>query len=341
MMDQQPARPGEQPTSDDWPLASASPASPADQQPAAGETSHQSPALRRWLSDRRLLVAGGVGVVVLLLVVGILSLDQGAQPTMLGGGGQRAIMLVIPAFLAGLLSFLSPCTLPVLPAYFAFTFQANRKSIVLMSVAFFFGLATTLSLLGAAFTALGSLVQAHRETLTVGGGVLIILFGVISLLGKGFAGPQVKERPVTIETGTYFYGATFALGWTACLGPILGALFTLLASQGIAIVQGVILSFIYALGLGMPLILIATFFSQLGSGSRFWKLMRGRGFEVRAGPWTLYLHTTSLISGILLIIVGVLLATNSLTTLTSQAQAHPFFHWLEDLYFALSSRFHL
>ncbi|NJN65833.1 MAG: cytochrome c biogenesis protein CcdA [Chloroflexaceae bacterium] len=316
------------------------PPTATSEQSAAGETPHQSPVLRRWHSDRRWLIAGGVGL-VLLLVVGILSLDQGAQPTMPGGGGQRAIMLVIPAFLAGLLSFLSPCTLPVLPAYFAFTFQASKKSIVLMSVAFFLGLATTLSLLGAAFTALGSLVQSHRETLMVGGGVLIILFGFISFFGKGFAGPQMKERPVASVAGSYLYGATFALGWTACLGPILGALFTLLASQGIAIVQGVILSFVYALGLGMPLMLIATFFSQLGSGSRFWKLMRGKGFEVRVGPWTLYLHTTSMMSGVLLIIIGVLLATNSLTALTSQAQANPFFHWLEDVYFTLSTKFRL
>lgn len=291
-------------------------------------------------TDRRMLIAGGVVGALLLFIIVVLSLDSGQDVATMTGRTISPLMALF-ALLAGLLSFLSPCTLPILPAYFAFTFQANRKSIVLMTIAFFMGLATTMTVMGAGFTAVGSLLAGSKQALTFWGGLLVIGFGIMSLLGKGFAGPQVKERPVASITGSYFYGATFAVGWTACNGPLLGALYTMLAAQGVAILQGAVLSFVYALGLGLPLILLATFFSRLGSGSRFWKVLRGKGFEVQVGPWSLYLHTTSIVSGVLLIIMGALLASGQLSAITSAAQDNPFFQWVEDLYFDLSMRFNL
>ena len=79
---------------------------------------------------------------------------------------------------------------------------------------------------------------------------------------------------------------------------------------------------------GLPLILLATFFSRLGTGSRFWQIVRGRGFEVRVGPWTLYLHTTSIASGVLLILMGTLLATGHLTWISERAQSSAFSQWV-------------
>lgn len=287
--------------------------------------------------DRRLIISGGVALALLALVVVLLSLKpgSGAQP------GASVVGLALPVFLAGVLSFLSPCTLPILPAYFAFTFQANRTSIVLTTIAFFLGLATTMTILGASATALSGLVFQNKDALTFWGGIIVIGFGIMSLLGKGFAGPQVRERPVASVAGSYLYGATFALGWTACIGPILGALLTLLAAQGVAILQGAVLSFIYALGLGMPLILMATFFSRLGSGSRVWKIVRGKGFEVQLGPWTLFLHTTSIASGVLLIAMGVLLASGQLAALGSLAQNNPLGQWVDELQFKLAEWFEI
>lgn len=287
--------------------------------------------------NRRMFIFGGMALLLLVLVVGILSIQTSAGT----GSGASVVGLALPVFLAGVLSFLSPCTLPILPAYFAFTFQANRTSIVMMSVAFFLGLATTMTILGASATALSGLIFQNKDALTFWGGVIVIGFGIMSLLGKGFAGPQVKERPVASVAGSYLYGATFALGWTACIGPILGALLTLLAAQGVAILQGAVLSFIYALGLGMPLILMATFFSRLGSGSRFWKIVRGKGFELQVGPWTLYLHTTSIASGVLLIAMGLLLASGQLTALGSVAQGNPISQWIDELQFKLAEWFGL
>jgi cytochrome c-type biogenesis protein len=272
-----------------------------------------------------ILAALAVGALAILALGG--SDAQAISPT-----GGSVLVLAPAAFLAGVVSFLSPCTLPILPAYFAFTFQARRDRVVLMTVAFFLGLATTMVVLGASATVLSQLVFRHLEAITTIGGLIVIGFGIMSLLGKGFTGAQMFDRPTASVTGSYLYGATFALGWTACVGPILGALLTLLlATQGLAILQGAILAFVYALGLGTPLIVVAAFFSRLGSGSRFWRIMRGRGFEVDLGFTTLYLHTTSVISGLLLIGVGLLLATGQLTVLSQWSQSTPLGQWTVSL----------
>ena len=91
------------------------------------------------------------------------------------------------------------------------------------------------------------------------------------------------------------------------------------------------LAFIYALGLGMPLIVTATFFSQLGNGSRVWRTLRGRGFTVVLGKTTLYLHTTSIISGALLITMGVLLATGQLAALSQWSVQTSVTQWVLNL----------
>ena len=284
--------------------------------------------LERTFPYRGLLI--GLGIALALGVVALLSLRSAAAGLTPAGGGS-VLVLAPAAFLAGIFSFLSPCTLPILPAYFAFTFQARRERVVLMTIAFFLGLATTMVVLGASATALSQVLFSHLGAITTVGGLIVVAFGLMSILGKGFTGAKLLDRPTASVAGSYLYGATFALGWTACVGPILGALLTLLATQGVAIVQGALLAFIYALGLGMPLIIMATFFSRLGKGSRFWTLMRGRGVEVNLGFTTLHLHTTSIASGALLVIVGVLLATGQLTLLSQWSQQTSMGQWAVDL----------
>jgi cytochrome c-type biogenesis protein len=245
-----------------------------------------------------------------------------------------------------MLSFLSPCTLPILPAYFAYTFGTqggssdgsggNRSAAAVLrtSVAFFLGLATTLSLVGAGATALGGLLFQHLEAVTLVGGLVVIAFGVMSALGKGFSGVKVTARPAASAAGSYLYGATFAVGWSTCIGPILGALLTLLATGGLAAAQGALLAFVYALGLGAPMIAIALFFTRLGTGTAFWRVARGRGFEVHVprlgafGGTTLYLHTAGILSGALMVVLGVMIATGRLTALTQEAASSDLSLWV-------------
>ena len=260
---------------------------------------------------RPVLIGLASVIAIALLVLLIMTpTDSLVTPTSNGIG-----LLIPVTFLAGLFSFLSPCTLPILPAYFAFTFQAKRDRVTIMSIAFFLGLATTIVVLGASATALSRFLFGYLSLLTSLGGVLIIVFGVMSFFGIGFSGMQLLERPVGGIVGSYLYGATFALGWSACVGPILGALLTMLATQGIAVAQGALLAFVYALGLGTPLIIISTYFSRLGNGSKFWQVIKGKAYFVTIGGRELMLHTTSMASGVLLILMGLLLATGNLATI--------------------------
>lgn len=269
------------------------------------------------------IILGALAILVILLVF------SSGQTTAPAWG--NSLLLMMPAsFFAGVLSFLSPCTLPLLPAYFAFSFQASKSNVVIMTIAFFLGLATTMVLLGATASALSLFLFMNIRIITLIGGVLIILFGVMSLLGKGFTGVQFQNRPEATVIGSYVYGATFSLGWSACIGPILGSIMTLLATQGMGVLQGAFLAFIYALGLGLPLILVATFFSRLGNGTRFWQFLRGKGWTVHAFGKELYLHSTSMISGLLLILMGALLVSGKMTVITQLSAGH-YSTWLVDV----------
>ncbi len=270
---------------------------------------------RRWL-------AALVGALAALLILGLLipaGSNAPLQPALGSDNFGTVLALALPAYLAGVFSLLSPCCLPILPAYFSFTFGAQRHRVVAMSIAFFLGLATTMVVLGASFTALGAIFYRFRDVVTQVGGIVIIGFGAMLLLGKGFTGMQLRDRPAATLAGTYLYGLTFSFGWTACVGPILGAVLTALATTGISVLSGAALAFIYALGLATPLILLATFFNRLGTGTRFSTFLRGRGFSLRLGGTTLHLHSTQLISGAMLIVVGYMLASGQLAWFTQQA----------------------
>jgi cytochrome c-type biogenesis protein len=280
-------------------------------------------------------------IAALAAILLILGLNSGGEIGYLTGG-RSTMVLALPVFLTGLLSFLSPCTLPILPAYFAVTFQAQRRDIFFMSLAFFLGLATTLTLLGGAISALSGLLFAGKGYLELVGGLVIIAFGVLGIFGKGFAGVQIAERPAATLAGSYLYGATFALGWTACAGPLFGSFMTMLAASGnVAVLQGAVLAFIYAVGLGLPLIVVATFFNHLGRGSGFWKAISGWGFELRLFGRPIFLHSTSVIGGLLMIAIGVLLATGRLTTMTQMAAGSGLGSWFTDLETGISRLFGL
>jgi cytochrome c-type biogenesis protein len=226
------------------------------------------------------------------------------------------VALTLLAFIAGVFSFLSPCTLPILPAYFAVTAQSDRARMGRMSLAFFFGLATLFVAMGASASALGRILRDYMFQITQAGGFIVGIFGVMTLFGKGFSGATFKGKPTSTYVGYFLFGATFALGWTPCVGPILSSILMLAASEK-TVLQGMLLLFFYAVGLGLPLIIVATVCGNLPKDGLFWTLLRGKGWDLTLAGKTFFLHTTNLFSGFLLIALGIILATGYMTYINS------------------------
>jgi cytochrome c-type biogenesis protein len=215
--------------------------------------------------------------------------------------------LLLPlAFMAGVLSFLSPCTLPILPAYFAVAFQSDRRRLLWMTLAFFLGLAFSFSMLGATASYLGALLVSYQSYLLQGAGIIIILFGLATLVGKGFAGVRFQGRPATTLSGSFLFGLSFAIGWTACIGPILGAILVLAASQQ-QVLSGAVLLFVFAMGLGLPLIGLSLAFDHLDRSGRVWRWLRGKGWSLQWAGRRFQVHSSGLLSGLLLITLGLLM----------------------------------
>lgn len=219
-------------------------------------------------------------VALVALIVILASGGSGSEAT--GLGTQSLSVLALLAFVGGVVSFVSPCTLPILPAYFAFASQSGRSRIAFNTVAFMLGVALMFSLLGASASALGSLIIQRQELLLLFGGAIVMAFGVMSLLGRGFTGIGRNQESAAGSGnngagGSFVFGLTFSLGWSSCVGPILGVVLTLAASTG-DVARGMFLLFIYAIGLGLPLIIVSTFFGRASRKSLFWRALRGKGW---------------------------------------------------------------
>ena len=186
----------------------------------------------------------------------------------------------------------------------------------MMSLAFFFGLASLFVAMGASASVLGQLLRDYMFQISQIGGGGVAIFGVMTLFGKGFSGASFQGKPASTFIGFFLFGATFALGWTPCVGPILSSILMLAASEK-TVLQGMNLLFFYAVGLGLPLILVATLCGNLPKDGRFWTLLRGKGWDVNIAGKTIFLHTTNLFSGILLIVLGIVLATGYMTYVNS------------------------
>jgi cytochrome c-type biogenesis protein len=279
---------------------------------------------------------------LLTITIGVAALASVAgQPSLAGD----VLTLAIPAILAGALAFLSPCSLPIIAGYFTFALaqtqstHQGRVRFASLTLAFVAGIGTTMALLGASFTGLGSFAVEYQEQLALVGGLLVIGFGLMSLFGRGFGQLRVSHRPAVGVAGAYTYGLISALGWTSCTGPILGGILTLLLSQGatiggwLALVGGGALALLYALGLGLPLLVLVTAAAQAGPRNRVAQTLKGRGFTFTLGGRTVSFHTTALVSGVLLIVLGVMLATGAMTEMSTWLASSPVAQWgvtLED-----------
>ena len=234
------------------------------------------------LNKNQKIILGVIGVLLFLLIIGSLIQANAPEPTFSVLPSDRSFLaLAFLAFAGGLLSFLSPCTLPILPAYFAFAFQSGRKQIALNTLFFMLGLGTMFSLLGATAFSFSRLLRGNQQILLILGGAVILVFGLMSLLGKGFSGIKSDEEQAQSATlgGSYLFGLTFAVGWSGCVGPILGGVYSLAAATA-SMLSGVILLFIYTLGLGLPLVFVSTFLGRTSRKHVIWRLLKGKGWTV-------------------------------------------------------------
>ena len=207
------------------------------------------------------------------------------------------------AFIAGILSILSPCTYAFLPAFFAYTFK-EKHEITKMTFSFFLGFASVFSLLGILAASLGDFVLNYQSknasTLILLGGVLIIIFGVMAFFGKGFSGIlKIQKLGRKDFLGVFLFGAIFGLGWTACTGPTLAGVITMAAVLHNYFYAFLLMLF-YSLGIFIPLFLLASLYDKYKLGER--ALLKGKEFEIFGHKF----HSTNVISGLLLIFIGAL-----------------------------------
>ncbi|MGD9083199.1 MAG: cytochrome c biogenesis protein CcdA [Desulfobacterales bacterium] len=217
------------------------------------------------------------------------------------------------AFLAGFLSFLSPCVLPLIPAYFTFitgfsleelTENRNseiRKKVVFSTVSFVFGFSLVFILMGASASYLGGLIYHYRETIRIIGGILIILLGVhltgiIRIPGLDVEKRIHMEKKPLHFLGIVIVGMAFGAGWSPCIGPLLGSILIIAGSQE-SVRQGIVLLAIYSAGLALPFVILSVFIHLL-------LIVIKKASRV--------LQYVNAAAGILLIIVGLVLVTNKL-----------------------------
>jgi cytochrome c-type biogenesis protein len=196
------------------------------------------------------------------------------------------------ALLAGLLSFVSPCVLPIVPPYLAWLAGVSfdelrdeapgaeqRRRVIIAAFAFVLGFATVFIALGATASVIGKTIAQYFDTLAIVAGVLIIIMG-LHFLGVFRIGMLYREARVQVDRkpagplGAYVIGLAFAFGWTPCVGPVLAAILFIAGSEGTAL-RGAALLGAYSLGIGIPFLLAAIFASRfLGWAARFKKHMR-------------------------------------------------------------------
>jgi cytochrome c-type biogenesis protein len=219
------------------------------------------------------------------------------------------------AFAAGFASFLSPCVLPLVPAYLSFVsgvgygdLQQNTRRVTMATAVFVLGFTIVFSAYGAGVGWAGSLLNDYRRSLELIGGFLMILMGLALI---GFAS-QVFGREYGLHwkpgrasfTGALLTGAAFAIGWTPCIGPVLSAILTFAAQSGPA--EGAALLIAYSLGLGVPFLICG-----LATSSTLSVL----GVFKRHGA------LVNRIGGVILVGAGILLATGEMTRITAELGA--------------------
>ena len=213
------------------------------------------------------------------------------------------LLLIPAAFLAGVLMFLAPCTLPLVPAYLAFISGGEKRRIMANAIAYVLGFSVIFILLGLFAGFIGTFLAPWRDLLSRVGGAVIIIFGLtmlgfvhIPLLGSDKKIRLPKFLVLGHPQSSFLIGVLFALGWSPCIGPILGTIL-LFASTSATAVQGAVLLAVFSFGLGLPFLLTALLINRAeGAFNRF------AGFA----------RILSLVGGIILVFLGALMLSGKM-----------------------------
>ena len=222
------------------------------------------------------------------------------------------------ALFAGLLSFFSPCILPLVPAYFTFITGLSldeltgaqtlrvRARVIRATLSYVLGFSFIFVLLGASASFIGGAVFKYRDWIRIIGGVLIILFG-IHMTGLIRFRPLEFERRLQVQKkplhflGTFFVGMAFGAGWSPCIGPLLGSILIVAGNQD-TVTNGIGLLSIYAVGLAIPFLVLSVFVDSLL-------------VLIKKASWSIkYINVTA---GVVLLILGLLLVTNKLNMIST------------------------
>ena len=216
------------------------------------------------------------------------------------------------AFGAGFISFLTPCVLPIIPGYISYItgkpleeIEKNKKSVLIKTITFSFGFSIVFITLGAAASALGNVLLFFSQQFRIVAGVIIVIFALnfLGLLNFNFLNSEKRFQTGNFKDNLIFpllVGGAFAFGWTPCIGPILGSIITLSASEA-TITKGIILLSFYSLGLAIPFILSGYYMSVfLNSKKSFSKYY---GVITKGG-------------GLVLLLTGILIITNQIQVIS-------------------------
>ena len=203
-------------------------------------------------------------------------------------------------FLEGVITFISPCLLPMLPIYLSFfaAGDTDRRRTLRNALGFVLGFTIVFVIMGAFMGIMGKLVREYQTVLNILTGAVVILFGLnfMGVLKIGFLN-RASQQDANVKDLNFFssmlFGIVFSIGWTPCVGAFLGSAL-LLASQGGSLLQGIVMLLAFSLGLGIPFVVSALLVDRLKGAFDFIK----RHYRV-----------INLVSGLVLVIVGILMAT--------------------------------
>jgi cytochrome c-type biogenesis protein len=231
---------------------------------------------------------------------------------------------LIAAFVAGFLSFVSPCVLPLIPGYISFVSgvsveemrgdappATSRVQVFITSLAFVIGFSLVFIALGASATAIGKFLFAKLPLLSKIAGVILIIFGLhtMGVFRLAFLETEKRvhaQRKPAGPLGAMLVGIAFAFGWTPCIGPILGGILAIAGSRN-SVGEGITLLAVYSLGLGIPFLITSLAINQFFGAAK----------RIRR-----YYHAIELTSGALLIVIGVLILTGQLTLIVRMLQPY-------------------